>query len=117
MMGDDCVTICKNTAAGQTVEQYYNLVHARPILLLVGNPTVGIEKANIDIEDGFLTCSFKRQKQNNQTKNYCDLNDPFFILAAYGPMLTGFRKMQKIILFLILNVIILLKRRNSTTFI
>ena len=37
------------------------------------------------LKDGWLFCSFKREKFINNVKNYFDLNNRFYILAATGP--------------------------------
>ena len=81
--------MCKNSLSEQSVEQYYNTGHEKPHLLTNVDPGVGLDNSKLNVENGYLICSFRRAKKNSETINYCNLNNPYFILAAYGPFILG----------------------------
>ena len=85
-MGDDDVVLCKNSPNEKSISHYYNTDKIEPRLLDLNNVTIGLSKSSIDLKNGFLICSFTREKQFH-IKNYFNLNKSFFILAAYGPYL------------------------------
>ena len=66
------------------VEQRYNPSEVTPMLLDSNNPSIGLSNQNTSLSNGWLTCSFTRLKSNNLVANYFDLNNQYYILAAYG---------------------------------
>ena len=50
------------------------------------NPTVGLSNSVVSSNNGWLTCSFTRQISMPAQQKYFDLNDLYYILAAWGPL-------------------------------
>ncbi len=73
--------MCKSSGF---VEQRYNAIKAAPLLLDNNEPSIGIRNVQVENSNGWLKCSFTRSKSLEMTKNYFDLNQIFFILAAIG---------------------------------
>ncbi len=78
--GNDCVVACKTSGK---VHHYFN-PYNNPSFLDVSQPSIGITEARVSINDNWLVCQFKRQKNNLKISNYFDLNEKHFVLAAFG---------------------------------
>ena len=82
-MGDDDVVLCKKSPNESSINHYYNTDRIEPNLLDPNNLTVGLSNSFVELKNGYLICSFTREKQIH-FKNYFNLNKRFFILAALG---------------------------------
>jgi hypothetical protein len=65
---------------------YYNSGRFAPGLLDPLNPTLGISNSKVELIDGFLVCTFTREKSMQNKQNYLDLDKKFHILAATGAL-------------------------------
>ena len=74
--------MCKYSNGNGAVEHYFNKAKLTPTLLINENPTVGISNTVVSTDQGFLICSFSREKSNPSIENYFDLNIPFYLLLA-----------------------------------
>ena len=97
-MGDDTVVMCKYNSNGNSLIQHYYNVGKKSEVLANSNPTVGISQPSVSLQDGFLSCSFKRQKKNSISSRYFDLNNPYYLMLARG-LLDG--NSIKLVFFLI----------------
>jgi hypothetical protein len=73
-----------------------NRKYAAPTLMNTANPSVGLSNSVVNINNGWLTCSFSRMISMASQQNYFDLSKPYYILAAYGPISSGKRKQKRI---------------------
>lgn len=85
--GDDSIVVCKSTGV---IQHYYN-PDASPDLIDAARPSLGLTQAKVTQDGGWLICEFTRVKQfpaarkrRDAASNFFDLNNPFFILAAFG---------------------------------
>jgi len=86
-MGDDDVIICKKSSTmGDSVEHFFNSGRFTPSLLDFSEPSIGITNARVLLNEGFLICSFNREKTSARSSNYFDLNKSYFVLAAQGSL-------------------------------
>ncbi len=86
-MGNDDVIICKKSATmGDSVEHFFNSGRFTPSLLDFSEPSIGITNARVLLNEGFLICSFNREKTNARSPNYFDLNKSFYVLSAQGSL-------------------------------
>lgn len=102
LKGDDCVVACKYITNGNSIVQHYFNVDKEPEILESSYPTVGISEALVSLKDGYLTCSFKREKKNSISSRYFDLNNPYFLMIAKGNLDSNSKKnicINKIITF------------------
>ena len=76
--------MCKYIDGVGSIEHYFNLQKTRPSLLLNENPTIGISNAVVSTDQGFLICTFSREKSNPSIQNYFDLNMDYYLLLAKG---------------------------------
>ena len=78
------MVLCKNTPNEKSINYYQTTGKIRPELLDESNPTIGLSDSNVTLNQGFLVCSFTRDKKAH-SNNYFNLNKNFFLLAAFGP--------------------------------
>jgi hypothetical protein len=76
--------MCKYSNGVGTVEHYFNKAKLIPTLLVNENPTIGISNAAVSTNQGFLVCSFSREKSNPSIENYFDLNLDYYLMLAKG---------------------------------
>ena len=82
LKGNSNVVSCKTNG---DVQHYFNPhKHEPSVLLDASRPSVGLTNTRVELNDNWLTCRFDRQKAFNDTPNYFDLNESYFVLAAYG---------------------------------
>jgi hypothetical protein len=82
LKGNSNVVACKTSG---DVQHYYNPhKHSPSVLIDSGRPTIGLTNTHVAMNDNWLTCRFDRQKAINDTDNYFDLNENYFVLAAQG---------------------------------
>jgi hypothetical protein len=74
--------MCKYIDGVGSIEHYFNSQRARPSFLLNENPTVGISNSVVSTDQGYLICSFSREKANPSIENYFDLNMDYYLLLA-----------------------------------
>lgn len=69
--GDDSVCMCKYALDDgvMSVEQYYNSDKITPSLLNKTLPTVGLSDIKVNTDNGYLICSFKREKRTQCREN------------------------------------------------
>ena len=72
-----------------SVQHYVNAKYVTPSLMNSANPTVGLSNPVVNNNNGWLTCSFTRLISMQSQQGYFDLSKPYFILAAYGAMLSS----------------------------
>ena len=68
------------------MQHYVNGYFVTPSLMNSNNPTVGLSKSLVSSNNGWLTCSFTRQISMSSQQNYFDLNDLYYVFAAWGPL-------------------------------
>ena len=68
------------------MQHYVNGYFVTPSLMNSNNPTVGLSKSLVSSNNGWFSCSFTRQISMSSQKNYFDLNDLYFVFAAWGPV-------------------------------
>jgi hypothetical protein len=61
----------------------FNVGKFTPSLLDTNNPSIGINNAKVSMNNGFIVCSFSRDRTKN-VNNYFDLNKSHFLLSAFG---------------------------------
>jgi hypothetical protein len=66
------------------VQHYQNQGKVQPLLLNSNNPVIGLSNSTVTTSNGWLICSFSRQISLPTQSNYFDLNNPYYLLAAYG---------------------------------
>ena len=71
-MGDDTVVMCKYNSNGNSLIQHYYNVGKKSEVLANSNPTIGISQPSVSLQDGFISCSFKRQKKKQEGQNEMD---------------------------------------------
>lgn len=86
-MGEDEVIMCKHLPAEAVIEHYSNTGKFAPTKF--EDPKLGIRNEKITTNNDFLICSFERDirsPRGNIQDIYYDLANPFFLLAAFGPL-------------------------------
>ncbi|CAF0731294.1 unnamed protein product, partial [Brachionus calyciflorus] len=83
-MGDDNVIVCMRYDNYYNIEHYYNTGKFRPTLLSPNEPSIGLKFKNIELNNGYLTCSFTRYKSHPNIQNYFDTRLNYYILFAKG---------------------------------
>ncbi len=63
-----------------------------PVLLDNSNPFIGLSNATITVDNGLINCSFERSVFLPGVRNYFDINNPYFLLFASGPITNGFKQ-------------------------
>jgi hypothetical protein len=78
--------MCQINGATRVVQHYYNPENDQnPAPVLFTNPTVGFSNSQVSINNGLMTCSFRRQMSMPGTVNYLDISaTPYNILLASG---------------------------------
>jgi hypothetical protein len=61
----------------------FNFGKFTPGLLDSNNPSIGINNPKVSMNNGFIICSFSRDRAKS-LNNYFDLNKSHFLLAAFG---------------------------------
>ncbi len=87
--GDDGVVYCQVSSDSTSVVQAYNK-DKEPQILDPANPSIGLSNTNVKLENGQLSCSFKRAKSVEGIKNYFDLTRKYFLLCSKGPVKNGY---------------------------
>ena len=77
--------MCKVNGASNTVEHYYNQGKSSS-LVDSNNPSTGFTNAIVSLNNGLLNCSFTRPKKMPTLTNFFDLNNPYYVLFATGPI-------------------------------
>ena len=99
LKGDDDVCMCKVNGASNMVEHYYNYNQGKSSSLVdADNPSAGFSNIKVSLNNGVLNCSFTRVKKAQTINNFFDLNNPFYVLFATGPI------SNSIYFFLIINI-------------
>ena len=79
--------MCQINGATRVVQHYYNPENdENPAPVLFTNPTVGFSNSQVSINNGLMTCSFRRQmSMADTTDNYFDISAiPYNIMLASG---------------------------------
>ena len=85
LKGDDDVCMCKVNGASNTVEHYYNNGQSSS-LADATNPSAGFSNIKVTLDNGVLNCSFTRVKTMSSITHLFDLNNPYYVLFATGPI-------------------------------
>ena len=95
--GNDNVVLCKNLAGiDESIGHYSNSDKSVPVPF--ADPNIGIRNQKIGIRQDFLVCSFNRDINLLNDTNYFDLQTPFYLLAAYGPIAPDTKQISRHIL-------------------
>jgi hypothetical protein len=71
------------------VQHYWNEGKTTPSLLNSNNPFIGLTNVAVVTSNGWLICSFTRQISLSNEANYFDLNNTYYVLAAYGNVISN----------------------------
>ena len=74
--GEDGVVICQVENGQPLIVQAFNKGQDKPIRL--SNPSAGLSKTSVKLENGHLICSFRREKSLPNIGNYFDLHNKYF---------------------------------------
>jgi hypothetical protein len=84
-MTDDAVTLCRIVNdTNRAVETYYNTGKNRSSLIDEKNPSLGISNQAISLENGILTCSFRKLKSIADSYQYFDMRKEYYLLFGRG---------------------------------
>ena len=68
------------------VQHYVNGYFVTPSLMNSNYPTIGLTNSKVSKNNAWLSCSFTRQISIANQQNYFNLNDLYYILAAWGQL-------------------------------
>ena len=90
-MGNDSDVMCqfyKNNSF--TVQSYFNTGREPPVILDPVQPSVGITDPAASTDNGYLSCSFKRLKADqNESARFYDLNEKYYLFMAKAEIKTN----------------------------
>lgn len=76
--------MCRVSGNTNQVESYYNGLEYNSDVLNATDRKMGITNANIAIINSFFMCNFTRAKSVAGNPLFYNLNNPYYILTAYG---------------------------------
>ncbi len=83
---DSSVSICRFSFSTATyvAETWFDSDYAD--VLIKANRTIGLLNQNVRLDGSLIRCTFTRAKALPQVKGFYDLNQPYYLRIAYGPL-------------------------------
>lgn len=77
--------MCIVNESSNKIEHYYDQEKSSS-LADPNNPAAGFSNIKVSLNNGVLNCSFTRAKEMPTATNFFDLDNPYYVLFATGPI-------------------------------